>query len=394
MDLVQSTGVNVSDWSNMKNKNRSPASNPNYCNRWSFLQPGKVVVLNYWHDQIEEVEGKLHISSTIKKNIKNLQKEKKSQSRARRINSAQRMDRDIQTAYREKLPVRIIVLLGRKRGEELSTDKASEVKYRMLDLMTWTITSYNVKTGDAVFTRDSELRNIEDEGWSGTELKASLNAYTSILRKELKGQKTNKSEEYKKLSTRFKRSRKSYEYRMQNVSYVLSNMGLPWIQGLKPKSHIGSKMHKKLECIILEKAYFINLLKEPTDDLLKLITRSTYLPNYKGKKPPKGSKKPNKNKKITVIQENISRDPEIVKWIKDNSDGICECCNEPAPFNKIEGKPYLEVHHLKLLADGGSDTTFNAVAICPNCHREMHYGENREKLLEKTYKNVDRLKRE
>ncbi|WP_444959398.1 HNH endonuclease [Microbulbifer sp. ZKSA002] len=39
-----------------------------------------------------------------------------------------------------------------------------------------------------------------------------------------------------------------------------------------------------------------------------------------------------------------------------------------------EGEPFLEVHHLRRLADNGSVTITNAVALCPNCHREFHYG--------------------
>ena len=48
---------------------------------------------------------------------------------------------------------------------------------------------------------------------------------------------------------------------------------------------------------------------------------------------------------------------------------ILEIINE-APFIKENGAPFLEIHHLKRLADGGSDTISNTVAICPNCHRE------------------------
>jgi len=52
--------------------------------------------------------------------------------------------------------------------------------------------------------------------------------------------------------------------------------------------------------------------------------------------------------------------------------GTCELCDQPAPFTKKNGDPYLEVHHVKQLADGGEDTINNAVALCPNCHRKMH----------------------
>jgi 5-methylcytosine-specific restriction protein A len=34
----------------------------------------------------------------------------------------------------------------------------------------------------------------------------------------------------------------------------------------------------------------------------------------------------------------------------------------------------LEVHHKIRLADGGFDTVENAIAVCPNCHRQCHHG--------------------
>ncbi len=42
-------------------------------------------------------------------------------------------------------------------------------------------------------------------------------------------------------------------------------------------------------------------------------------------------------------------------------------------FEREDGSP-LEVHHVIRLADGGSDTINNSVALCPNCHRELHFG--------------------
>ncbi|AWV01316.1 hypothetical protein DM992_11800 [Burkholderia sp. JP2-270] len=54
---------------------------------------------------------------------------------------------------------------------------------------------------------------------------------------------------------------------------------------------------------------------------------------------------------------------------------ICGGCGKPAPFQrKSTGRPYLEVHHVLPLAQGGHDTVANAIALCPNCHREQHYG--------------------
>lgn len=35
--------------------------------------------------------------------------------------------------------------------------------------------------------------------------------------------------------------------------------------------------------------------------------------------------------------------------------GICECCNQPAPFKRQDGSPYLEPHHTRRLSDDGLD---------------------------------------
>ena len=46
-----------------------------------------------------------------------------------------------------------------------------------------------------------------------------------------------------------------------------------------------------------------------------------------------------------------------------------------APFmKKSNDEPYLEVHHIKPLSQGGEDSLENVKAICPNCHRKIHFG--------------------
>jgi 5-methylcytosine-specific restriction protein A len=53
--------------------------------------------------------------------------------------------------------------------------------------------------------------------------------------------------------------------------------------------------------------------------------------------------------------------------------GLCEGCGHPAPFVTPEGEPYLEVHHLRRLSDGGPDHPSHVAATCPNCHRRCHH---------------------
>lgn len=69
------------------------------------------------------------------------------------------------------------------------------------------------------------------------------------------------------------------------------------------------------------------------------------------------------------------REPALVAWALKKAKGRCGKCGSKAPFNKAADQmPYLEVHHLKPLSEGGSDNMNNVIALCPNCHREIHHG--------------------
>ncbi|WAG20214.1 HNH endonuclease [Burkholderia gladioli] len=69
------------------------------------------------------------------------------------------------------------------------------------------------------------------------------------------------------------------------------------------------------------------------------------------------------------------RNADVVAEVLHRANGACERCKNPAPFlRKKDGSPYLEVHHVQQLANDGEDTVDNAIALCPNCHREMHFG--------------------
>lgn len=77
-----------------------------------------------------------------------------------------------------------------------------------------------------------------------------------------------------------------------------------------------------------------------------------------------------KKKSVTVQQ--VARDPYIAEYAKRRANGMCQLCMKPAPFNKANGNPYLESHHIIWLSEGGEDSIENTVALCPNCHRKMH----------------------
>lgn len=78
--------------------------------------------------------------------------------------------------------------------------------------------------------------------------------------------------------------------------------------------------------------------------------------------------------------DGFARDPAVRAWALRRARWRCEACGCAAPFLTAAGEPYLEVHHLRRLADGGSDTVDNVAALCPTCHREVHLGEEAETL--------------
>ena len=92
--------------------------------------------------------------------------------------------------------------------------------------------------------------------------------------------------------------------------------------------------------------------------------------------------------KIQIVSIGFKRNPSVVAYVLKRASGICELCKSPAPFKKPDGTPYLEVHHWKSLADGGEDTVKNAAALCPNCHKEAHFGIMREEIRQSNSVNT------
>lgn len=84
---------------------------------------------------------------------------------------------------------------------------------------------------------------------------------------------------------------------------------------------------------------------------------------------------PKKPEKILVQAIAYKRNPDVVAEVLDRAQGHCEQCKSKAPFTRRrDWTPYLEVHHIVQLSQDGDDTVENAIALCPNCHREQHFG--------------------
>jgi hypothetical protein len=88
-----------------------------------------------------------------------------------------------------------------------------------------------------------------------------------------------------------------------------------------------------------------------------------------------GVKIPNKKEVTTTVYE---RNQYVALYAKKKANGICQLCEQPAPFADSYGEPYLEEHHIKWLSKGGEDTIENTIALCPNCHKKVHILNNEE----------------
>ncbi|BBR11077.1 HNH endonuclease signature motif containing protein [Aeromonas caviae] len=126
---------------------------------------------------------------------------------------------------------------------------------------------------------------------------------------------------------------------------------------------------------------------EPTADHKKLNLLVDSLLKQKIEEPT-GSIQPKQSNITTSV---YLRDPFVKAWVLSNAVGKCEACQLPAPFHRADGTPYLEVHHLIPLSEGGSDTISNALAVCPNCHRKLHFSLDKESLKLEIESKIPRL---
>lgn len=79
--------------------------------------------------------------------------------------------------------------------------------------------------------------------------------------------------------------------------------------------------------------------------------------------------------RIAIRSSGFRRNPDVIVEVLKRAEGKCEECFRNAPFKKrSNGDPYLEVHHKIMLSAGGEDSIANAIAVCPNCHRKLHFG--------------------
>jgi len=118
-------------------------------------------------------------------------------------------------------------------------------------------------------------------------------------------------------------------------------------------------------------------------ELSKRITESRKSTSTERQERLKTAQAKPKSRTATVVVHD--RNPDVIAEVLERANGVCEWCKQPAPFIRRSNQtPYLEVHHVQLLAEDGADTVENARALCANCHRKAHYGEIPNSFLHTT----------
>jgi 5-methylcytosine-specific restriction protein A len=131
---------------------------------------------------------------------------------------------------------------------------------------------------------------------------------------------------------------------------------------------------RRIESIKEDSLLKLNLKEIGNEIIGKKVGEISFLNFITG--PPSGKEIPDR-----AIKKGISfkRDAKVRAYLLNRANGACEYCGV-APFELEGGESYLESHPIIALASDGKNTLQNVIALCPNHHREAHYGKKAESL--------------
>ena len=101
------------------------------------------------------------------------------------------------------------------------------------------------------------------DNWSKAELAVSVETYLWMLGEEQAGRPYVKSHAMREAQTKLP-NRKLSDFRMQNISSVLKNLGQSWIDGYKPAGNVGVNVSNLIEELLDELGYWESDLNEET----------------------------------------------------------------------------------------------------------------------------------
>lgn len=228
------------------------------------------------------------------------------------------------------------------------------------------------------------INETANDVWSDAELSIALRTYLQSLLDEGSDMSDRKEDISSSLNSGPLGGHNvvAVEQQMAKFSAYFDSYGLPWIKEFEPSEGIGLKAISRLDGV------FSELPGELPDAELVRLQAAILLKAGKTVPKPNGNARP---ERIAATSSGYKRDKAVVAWVLNFSKGKCERCGQDAPFRGSHGMPFLEVHHVVFLSEDGRDTPDNVVALCPNCHREAHFGPEPDEFRQELQSSVQRL---
>jgi hypothetical protein len=115
------------------------------------------------------------------------------------------------------------------------------------------------------------------EDWSEAEVVATVSDYFEMLRAEAVGLPFNKSEHNQVLRRLLNgRSKSSVELKHQNISAILDALGLPYINGYKPRGNSQLLLRKSVQAYVLKNQQLVGTIVDALEEV-KLPSGKSYL---------------------------------------------------------------------------------------------------------------------
>src|SRR5260370_35264843 len=99
--------------------------------------------------------------------------------------------------------------------------------------------------------------------WENDELDVIVADYFAMLAEDLAGRAYVKSRHSAVLMAQIGRTHRSVEFKHQNISVVLDELGMPWIPGYKPKRNYQNAIFGAIECYLTKQPDFLANVAAP-----------------------------------------------------------------------------------------------------------------------------------
>jgi len=114
--------------------------------------------------------------------------------------------------------------------------------------------------------------------WDDAELDAIVADYFDMLAAELSGRAYVKSHHSKALMEKIGRTHRSVEFKHQNISAVLDELGMPWIEGYKPKRNYQNAIFDAIDRYLSRTGDRANLPTEPSAAIIPPASPPLFVP--------------------------------------------------------------------------------------------------------------------